>query len=346
MKRLYLLTFFTVLAAAGIFLLRKKDATTIAAGDGLVVPKEWLIEQRNPSTPAADLRPPDQTFLTYPEWYLVFSPEEQAKYYERHTATTFPFMSHTAQIWDSYRIVNDQIEGNFPPNPGYHLMIRVIGVSSSVEYACKAWYETVVGRVTDTGAPLTEEDQFNAKFTREYVDFIKDIPWYEFDFKGQLKKLWTDVPLTGEHLIRKAERRYILTSELMFKYVYGKLIGLGTAQVYEPALLHTGVILSNDSTLSLPRYDRFVPAAMALAKQGYTFKEIAGNKSAIMITVLVSSEHSINFSPAKTIFIQPITSSAELKRVAVAIPVEDLHSLLLNLDRNYNYVLIEHIFDF
>jgi hypothetical protein len=344
MNRLYLLTFISVAAALAIFSFKKKQATTIAAGDGLIVPKEWLVNHHTPNIPARDQRPPDQTFLTYPEWYLVFSPEEQATYYEHHTSTTFPFVSHINQIWDSYRIVNDQIEGNFPPNPGYHLMIRVIGVSASVEYAAKAWYELVVGRVTDTGIPVTGEDTFNAEFTRDYVDFIKDIPWYKYDFKQQLQKLWTEVPLTGSHLIRKLERRYILTSELMLKYAYGKLIGLGTAQVYDPALLTTAVIIDNDSLISLPRYDKFVPAAMALAKQGHSFKEIAGNKSAIMITVLVPSEHELHFSPGKTIFVQPITSAQKTKRIAICIPVEQLHVLLLNLDRDH--ILIEHIFDF
>jgi len=53
----------------------KKKATTIAAGEGKVVPKDWLIQNRNPLTPKEDQRPADQTFLTFPEWYLVFSPE-------------------------------------------------------------------------------------------------------------------------------------------------------------------------------------------------------------------------------------------------------------------------------
>ena len=30
------------------------------------------------ATPVEDRRPPDQTFLTYPEWFLVFSPAEYA----------------------------------------------------------------------------------------------------------------------------------------------------------------------------------------------------------------------------------------------------------------------------
>lgn len=126
----------------------KRQPSTIAAGKGLVIPKEWLVANKNPITPAKDVRPADQTFLTFPEWFLVFSPEEQANYFKQHTATTFPYMRHTSQIWKSYRIVNKQIKGNFPTNWGYHFMIWVIGVSTTVEYTAKSWYETIVGRLS------------------------------------------------------------------------------------------------------------------------------------------------------------------------------------------------------
>ena len=231
MKRLYILTLCTVLIAALIFFGRKRNPVTIAEGKGLVIKKEWLAVNKNPITPQKDIRPADQTFLTFPEWYLVFSPAEQADYFKQNTATGFPFMSHVRQIWQSYQIVNDQIKDNFPVNKGYHFMICVIGSSATAEYSIKAAYETIIGRITDTHEVLTEEDKFNASFTQAYVDFIKDRPWYEFDFKRQFKTLWSSTPFCGPHFLRKAERRYILTSELMVKYVYGKLIGLGTTVI-------------------------------------------------------------------------------------------------------------------
>src|SRR4051812_21735954 len=126
MRRLYILSLCSLTLAIGIFFFKERNPATIAVGNGLVVPKEWLLPNQHPITPAKDLRAPDQTFLTYPEWFLVFSPEEQASYFKYRTATTFPFMSHVAQIWKSYKIVNDQIKGNFPTNIGYHFMIWVI----------------------------------------------------------------------------------------------------------------------------------------------------------------------------------------------------------------------------
>lgn len=344
MKRLYILTLCSIGLAACIFFFKKRNPTTIASGEGLVIPKDWLVTKKNPQTPKADVRPADQTFLTFPEWFLVFSPEEQANYYKHHTATTFPFMSHTAQIWQSYKIVNDQIKNNFPTNTGYHFMIWVIGTSASVEYSIKAWYETIIGRITDTGEPTTTEDKFNAKFTQDYVVFIKDRPWYEFDFKSSLKELWSSTSFFGSNFLRKIERRYILTSELLVKYIYGKLIGLGTKQVYDVALPTTAVILDNDSLRYLPRYDKFADAAITLAKSGHSFKEITGNNSAILLTVSVPSDNKTNFENAKTVFIQPISSDPTIKRIALAIPVTNLSALLKKL--NTNKIKVEHVFDY
>lgn len=361
MKRLRILTLFSVLLATGIFFLKKGNPTTIANGEGLIIKKEWLTTNKNPLTPKEYIRPADQTFLTFPEWYLVFSPDEQAQYFKKHTSSSFPFMSHTAQIWESYGIVNDQIKDNYPYNGGYHFMIWVIGSSASTEYAIKGWYETIVGRVTDTYDVITDEDKFNATFTQDYVDFIKDRPWYEFDFKKRLVSLWTSTSFIGDNFFRKIERKYILTSELLVKWCYGKLIGLGTETVYDEAIPTTEVLVDsipqNNLTLkvikqypdksaliSLPRYDKFNYAICELAQSGFTFKEIAGNNTAILLTVLVSSETNLTIDYAQTVFTQPNSSDPTMKRVALAVLVKDLSKLLLQLDKDK--IKIEHIFDF
>lgn len=344
MKRLRILTLATVIVSALIFFFKKREATTIAQGDGLVIKKEWLAINKNPKTPKTDVRPADQTFLTFPEWYLVFSPEEQANYFKHTTATSFPYMSHTRQIWESYDIVNNQIKGNFPENPGYHFMIWVIGSSASIEYSIKSWYEVLIGRITDTQQVVTTEDQFNADYTQDYVTFIKDRPWYEFNFKNQLNKLWTDTPLSGDYFLRKIERRYILTSELLVKWGYGKLIGLGTQQVYDTALPTTSVLTTDGKIYNLPRYDKFSQSIMKLAKEGKTFKEIAGNNSAILLSVLTPSSGQNTFNDAQVVFIQPITSQPNIKRIALTVPVTQLNYLLLQLDTRK--IIVEHVFDF
>lgn len=344
MKRLRILTLCTIIVAALIFCYKKRKETTVAVGEGLIIKKEWLAINKNPITAQKDRRPAEQTFLTFPEWYLVFSPEEQANYFKHTTATSFPFMNHTRQIWESYHIVNNQIKDNFPPNKGYHFMIWVIGTSASIEYAIKALYETIIGRITDTKEVKTAEDKFNATFTQDYVDFIKDRPWYEFDFKSQLKSLWTKYSFFGQNFCRKLERKYILTSELLVKWSYGKLIALGTKQVYEDALPTTTVITENKEIINLPRYDKFNNAITELAKQGKSIKEIAGNNSAILLTILVPSIFNDKFEKTQTVFTQPVSSDLKMKRIALATPVTALNELLIKLDKQK--IKIEHVFDY
>ncbi|MES2864967.1 MAG: hypothetical protein V4666_12655 [Bacteroidota bacterium] len=344
MKRLRILTLCTIVISSLIYFNQERNPTTIANGEGLVIKKEWLAINKNPITPKNDVRPADQTFLTFPEWFLVFSPEEQANSFKKQTSTSFPFMSHTRQIWESYHIINNQIKDNFPTNKGYHFMIWVIGSSATVEYSIKAWYETIFGRITDTNTPLTDEDKFNTKFTEDYVVFIKDKPWYEFDFKSRLKSLWLETSFFDDHFFRKAERKYILTSELLVKWGYGKLIGLGTEQVYDEALPTTSVVLQDNSIVNLPRYDKFNKAITNLSKEGKSFKEIAGNNSAILLTVLVPANKQLNLENSQTIFTQPISSDLTMKRIALAIPVEKLNKLLIQLDSEN--LEIEHVFDY
>ncbi len=344
MKRLYALILASLALAAGIALIQTRSPTTFAVGQGRVLPAEWLQPNPNPATPKADIRPADQTFLTFPEWFLVFSPEEQALAFQNRTSTAFPFMAHVAQFWQSYRIVNDQIKDAFPVNASYHVMICVIGVSTTVEYALKATYEALVGRLTDTGAPITAEDRYNAEYMADYVAFIKDHPWYEFDYSTRFKSLWTSTPLVGGSFMRKMERRYFLTTELIAKLLYAKLIGFGTHQAYDRPLPTTAVVLVKDSLVHLPRYDRFAQAAGTLAARGEAFKEIAGNTSAILLSVLVPAYGPTAFEDSRTLFTQPLASDPTRKRVVLAAPVPFLDRLLVRLGQAN--LPVEHVFDY
>lgn len=361
MIRLRLLTLISVILAGFVFFLKSAPSYTVSTGEP-VVNKAWLKVNHHPATPQRDVRPADQTFLTYPEWFLVFRPKEQADYFKLHTSTSFPYTKHVAQLWGGYSVMYDQIKGNFKFNTGYHVMIMVIGVSTTVEYGVKSWYETIIGRLTDN-SDLTEEDKFNARYMRSYVDFIEDTPWYEYDFAKELRRVWTTVPFFGAHFLRKIERRYYLTNELLVKSCYGWLIKQGTKSAYDDALLNTAVIAeklplnSLSSTkmknialphggavlMSLPRYADFNPAICKLASRGVIFKEIAGNNGAIVITIISSKNLGANNS-YKQLFVQPIVTKPGLSRIALVTTVANLSDVLRRLLADS--VVIEHIYDY
>ncbi|RYE18324.1 MAG: hypothetical protein EOP51_22195 [Sphingobacteriales bacterium] len=73
------------------------------------------------------------------------------------------------------------------------------------------------------------------------------------------------------------------------------------------------------------------------------FKEIAGNNSAIMLTVLTRTDIARN-KHYKIIFTQPVVTKPGLKRVAIVTQVAFLNELLKTLYTNN--LEVEHIFDY
>jgi hypothetical protein len=320
-----------------------------------------------PST--AVLAPPEhrrgteQTFLTFPEWFLVFSPAEYAEYVKDHTPTEFPFVGHIRQFWQSYHAVYRASNDGYPFNFGYHVMIMVIGASTTLEYALKSVYETLIGRMSGltTTHGLTEEDRFGALVAQDYVDFIRVLPWYEYDFTGKLRRLWKETAWWGPDALRKWERKYALTTEYGIKAVYGWLIKKATKASYDAPLLVTAVVVDRlpdlgkefpdlkvlqrfpdrSALITVPRYDAFMRYASALAKRRSAFREIAGNRSVILVSVLAPRAWQAG---TEVLFTQPILTQPELKRVALVVPVASLAARLNALGASG--ARVEHVFDY
>ena len=290
------------------------------------------------TTPARDRRPADQTFLTYPEWFLVFSPAEYAAFTREHVPSEFPFLGHIYQFWQGYHAVWRQIRGKYPFNGGYHLMIMVIGTSTTVEYLLRSAYENVIGRIAEaTQRRPTKEDVLAARVAQEYVDFIRIEPWYEFDFAKRLKQLWTTTDLWGRDPIRKWERKYFLTTEYGVKAIYGWMIKKATKAAYEEPILSTVVIDDRGNMRSLPRYEAFMTSASGLAKQGIGFREIAGNRGDILVSVIVPAPSRAHY----VILRQPILTQPGKERLLIAVPVAQLAETLRQYDG-----AVEHVFDY
>jgi len=317
--------------------------------------------------PPEHRRGEEQTFLTYPEWFLVHSPAELAAYLNAHGAPSeFPWGGHTAQFWQGYVAVTRE-SARYPFNGGYHLMVSVIGGSTTVEYALRSAYESTLGRLSEAsaGGATTPEDALAARVAQQYVDFIRVDPWYLFDFIAPLKTLWSGTPWSGPHLLRKWERRSLLTTEWLIKAGYAWLIKLATGAIYDPARPSTAVVLSREPAawpaqltalqrvgaagsapvlVTVPRYDAFMAYAQALADQGVDFQEIAGNRGPILVSVLQRSGDPAAAGSARTVLVQPILTRPGWERHLVALPVPELAAQLRRW-RAANAQL-EHIYDY
>lgn len=327
----------------------------------------WSARADAPGTPPEHRRGEEQTFLTFPEWFLVYSPEEYAAFVRDRPPSDFPFLGHVGQLWSSYLSVLRFTRGRYPPNLGYHAMILVIGVSTTLEYSLRAGYEGLLGRLTALSARhgMTAEDRFGARAAADYVDFLRERPWYEFDFLARLRGLWTATPALGPDMLRKWERRYALTTEYAAKALYGRLIGGGTRSTYERPILVTAAWIDRlppgleaelpelrvlarrgdgSALVTLPRYAPFTAAAATLAARGVTFREIAGNHGLVLVSALGPAGGAPPAAGVTRLFSQPILTRPGRERVALATPVGSLAALLRALPAA-GYEL-EHVYDY
>jgi len=316
-------------------------------------------------TPPEHRRGAEQTFLTYPEWFLVHSPAEYAEYVRERTPTRFPFYGHVCQFWEGYHAAYEATRKDYPFNFGYHVMIMVIGTSTTAEYALRLAYETLIGRLSDLAVKgdLSEEDRYSAAVAQDYVDFIRVEPWYEYNFAAKLRGLWRETPLWGPHLLRKWERKYALSTEYIIKGVYGFLIKKATKASYDAPLPVTAVIIDRlpggiekelpelrvlqplegeAKLVVVPRYDAFMRYAAGLAARGANFQEIAGNRSVILVSALVPMNW--NEFDGKVLFVQPILTRPQTKRVALVVPVSALAPALNKLAAAG--ARLEHVYDY
>lgn len=318
-----------------------------------------------PVVPTEHVRGVEQTLLTYPEWFLVFSPYEYGEFIASSPPSHFPYYGHICQFWQSYKAVYEETRRrNLELNPGYHLMIMVIGISTTVEYAIKSAYETLVGRLTEASASQpTPEDRYAAVIAQDYVRFIRVQPWYEYNFDKALAGLWRDNPSSGPNMLRKWERRFALTTEYLVKTGYARLIKLGTQSIYDAPLPVTAIVVApqpavsvnlpdlkvlsmlQDGTavLTVPRYEAFTSYAQALANEGINFKEIAGNDSFILVSVLAPDTWVLQ-RPATQLMVQPILTKPGTRRVLLTVPVKSLAEALRQWKAAN--LQVEHIFDY
>jgi hypothetical protein len=304
------------------------------------------------------------TYLTVPEWYIVYSTEEYARWLRTRPPSGFPYLSASRQYWDYYGAMCDATRNAYPFDAGVHLMLGVIGVSFTAENTAKAIYENTVGRLTEwTSGHATAEDAFAHRTNAEYGRFMHTVPWYQFPFGGKVVALWRETPLWGPGLARKWERRAALTAEYTVKAGYAWLIRWATGTVYAPedARIHAWVsgapaalqadqrvgkvkeLPGGASIVALPRYEAFTEIVHSLVIQGVRFRDIAGNDSIVM-TAIVKRAGPVPTDIGEVLFTAPILTDPAATRIVVRTPVGSLYPAHTGLERAG--ARLEHLYDY
>jgi len=363
----------------------------IALGPSLVnLPRVWVACRvwDNPpaGTPAssdaaireavADIpdyyRPESKTYLTLPEWYIVYSTDEYADFIAENSSSDFPYFRAVGQFWDSYAAVCGEIRGRYPFNGDSQFTLTFIGLSFTAENMLKGAYEGTVGRVTDwiSSDTPTEEEAYAAQVAQEYGQFMHEIPWYFFPFKEKLQGLWNDTSMWGPDPIRKWERKLALTVEYGGKFLYGSFTNLGAQATYGGADVEKIYAVTRGVTedmqskdleipkeiddqrqlLRITRFEYFSDTVPGLLERGVQFDEIAGNHE-ILFTLLGPQDADYNFEYGDYLFDLPIlthpsTGSGQGQtRAAIKVRVGDMGLFFEELKTREN-LRFEHMYDY
>lgn len=319
-----------------------------------------------------DTRPEAQTWLTYPEWHIVYSAESYASALAGSRPSRFAYGRDIGGFWSAYCAVNRATAG-MPARGEYKTTIYTIGVSYTLELGAKAAYEWTVGRAVEAlfGAD-TGPDRYSAAVQADYGAFLHETPWYEYPFGDALDGLWR-VPNEGNAL-RAWERRFTLSSEYASKAVYARVLGavVGATGHDERTLRLVAratpeAVRAIDArlvplreprpglvTVEAPRYEQFTELVRALAHaEGRTgsaggtvdLVEIAGNDD-IFVTVLLplASSHGAGIEGASTLFVLGTDSHPGFERAGLTVRVPDLLAVVRRVETAGG--ALEHVYDY
>jgi hypothetical protein len=313
-------------------------------------------------------RPVEDSYFSYPEWYIVWSYEERAQYLPKNLPSGFPYFASVGQYWKSYCFICGLTQGRHQFSFGDHLSSFVLGGSFALEYAIRGAYEQTIGRLSEwtSSHELVEEDAYAARVAREYADFVYIRPFYEFHFGYVLKQLWKETPLWGKHPIRKFERKFILSVDYGIEAIYAHAMlfashvtyGQESDETYTwienapetlfrefPRIKNVNQVGPQSFVVSIPRYQEFTDLAVELAKRDVHFGQIAGNDE-IMVTVVVpiGRAYDLPADLGRALFTEEFATQFGVERIALECPVRSLHSVLNHLGARG--VKIEHIYDY
>lgn len=249
----------------------------------------------------------NNTFFTFPEWYIVYSFEDFGRFLDRSSESHFNYLGHIFGFWRSFCTINRAVPATGESLADVKTMIYVIGVSYSAEYAIKGLYENTFGRVFEwiRGEKRTPQDEYARALMQDYAAFLYTIPWYKYPFREKLDGLMAISAPTPSPL-RTWERDFALGAEYFVKIGYASLIqkALDASNDNEPRDIMFAVatlppeVLAREPRIKpiraltpqwqlveTPRYKAFTEILQSLLEQGFGVAEIAGNHD-ILITVI------------------------------------------------------------
>ncbi len=279
----------------------------------LILPVGWVefacTGEREPQ-PYASILPPEhhraeaRTLLTYPEWHIVHAYDDYAEVINTGDPHDFRYFKAMRTYWSSLCALKHQASAHGGMDGETKQLVYVIGVSFSAELALKAAYEETLGRIATwiRGPHHSPLDKLSADQAASYANFLQQVPWYKWDFEGDVAALEANKTKT----FRDGERRFALGREFAAKAAYADVIAYAVANVGPDELTLRMIVTGSDvprldtiegvkivgqsaegREIETIRYRALTRVLMQMAGRDVVIKEIAGNDD-IMFTAIGS----------------------------------------------------------
>src|SRR5262249_42012998 len=162
------------------------------------------------------------SYLTYPEWYIVHAYADLAGVTRQSSESHYDYLGAVTTFWSSLCRATQTARRTGPVTLDQRVTNYIIAVSFSLEMAVHALYERTIGALTALlrGGQKTPEDAFNQRFLDDYAAFLQQVPWYQYPFKQELTRFWRETPWAPGSRVRSAERRVALSLEYGVKALY------------------------------------------------------------------------------------------------------------------------------
>lgn len=309
------------------------------------------------------LRAVGDSYLSYPEWYIVHAYEDLAGVIRKSSESGFDYLASIAGFWKTACRTTQFAERVGPVSLDQRITNYIIGESFSAEMLVTGAWERSIGAlsVAARGSQRVPEDEIALQVADDYAAFLHQTPWYRYPFGSKLTALWRDVPIGQGSWIRSVERRVALTLEYGGKALYAKALGalagaspadLRIRTIVEgipvadlaadPRIVVIGPASDGATIIETDRYQALTKILKDLAGRGGRFRELAGNRR--ILTTMLAPADAVPDLPGTEVFSLPLQSRPDLRRIGLDTPVGDLARQMADAPRKG--ATVEHAYDY